>query len=711
MKRLNIAAVLALALAAACQGPGPRAAPRQTLEKSVFFAERDERGHEHAISARPAADPEATAEGMPASAEAAAREPEEPAPRVASVADGATLDVNSKLRIELRLGQIDGGLDDAALAELEAQAQALTSALEQIATYVENEARAAETWLRYQSLDEDARAESPEERAFIEARRARAEAELAFLEPIRELWPRTDPALAAERARAEQIVDRLESGEDQSTVVVEMNALLQERVKSWSRAAKRLETDSSAEIESRRLRIEAFVIPSDPQAKPQAVHVPGYDDLDVGQVQRIDPFGLALSEEERARLVELMSASKELAAALERIRTGQQTWQEAFLETRSALGQRFAELARLAGELDADSVRARVETTRSTLKAFIDAAQPILPELIAERAPQWREKLATMLEPSSEIAALAGLARDLTELARRWRTAEPNDMEALLVDSAAAATRIEELLSSGDLPQQLNAFSEQLETFLASEISSLSEEAQARLRDAAQPLLLDLAAWRTFADEIRSALEALAAFLGLGGPPPIHLDLVSPASFSVPIDSAPDTTIDLLTARRRAGDRLRVRARLLAGEGEDAQDAAEPLEATFELEQLGWHANYVPAVVFVTADEVAGATDSGGFSASLSWQWSYGARDDEHDPYLSRLLGWSAGLQATLLAFAPDNDPEIGLGVSLGFWQNRILLGAGYNLFADSNDDGRYYYTIGSSLIPLLQALQPDPEQ
>jgi hypothetical protein len=710
VRRFVLAVCLALSAAAGCKGPGPRAAPSHTLEKAVFFSERDERGHAHAISAQPAADAEALAEGLPASADPAAPGTPPAEEPVASVADGATLDVNSKLRIDLRLGEIDGGLDDGALADLEAQAQALTSALEQIAGYIEAEARAAEAWLRYQSLDESQQDGSAEERDFIEARRARAQAELSFLEPIRALWPRDDAALADERARAEVLVDRLEGGEEPAAVVEEMNALLQERVQAWSRAAERLEEDSTEELESRRLRIEAFVIPSDPQAKPQAVHVPGYDDLDVGEVQRIDPYGLALSEDERARLVELMSASKELAAALERIRTGQQSWQEAFLETRSALGQRFAELAQLASELEGDALRTRADATRSALMAFVEAARPILPQLVEERAPIWRERLNTALDASSELAALAELAADLSELARRWRSVEPPEMEALLVDSANAASRIEEALSSETLSTALQSFTEQLEVFLAEELGALSEEAQQQLRSAAQPLLTDLAGWKRLAQEVRSALEALARFLGLGGSPPVDLDLASPASFSVPLDSAPDTSIDLLTARRRPGDRLRVRARLLAGDGADAEDAAEPLEATFDLEQLGWHANYVPAVVYVTADRVAGADDSGGFSASLSWQWSYGARDDEDDPYLSRMLGWSAGLHAALLAFAPDNDPEVGLGVSLGLWQNRILLGAGYNLFADSDEDGRYYYTIGSSLIPLLQALQSDAD-
>lgn len=699
----------ALALTAGCQGPGPRAAPSQTLEKAIFFSERDERGHEHAISSRPPADAEALAEGMPASSESGAGEESAVSEeRVASIADGATIDVNSKLRIELRLGEIDGALDDAALADLQAQAQVLTSALEQMAGYMEARAQENQAYARLDALDESQRVGSQEEQQADETSRKRAESELSFLDPIRTLWPRDDPTVAAARSRAEDLVDLLETNPGKA--VEGLNELLQESVEAWSGSAERLDTETTEKLEERSLRIEAFVIPSDSAADPQAVHVPGYDDLDAGEVQRIDPYGLALSEEERARLVELMSASKELAAALERVRTGQQSWREAFLETRSALGQRFAELAQLASELEGDALRARVDATRSALTAFIEAAQPILPQIVDERAPIWRERLGTALDASSELAALADLAADLAELARRWRVADPQDMDALIVESAAAASRIEGALTSEALPQQVQAFLDLIRGFLEEELDALAEDAQQRIREAAQPLLVDLAGWRDLAQGVRSALGALARFLGLGGPPPLELDLVSPASFSVPLDSAPDTSIDLLTARRRPGDRLRVRARLLSGEGDDAPDAAEPLEATFVLQQLGWHANYVPAVVYVTADRVAGEDDSGGFSASLSWQWSYGARDDEDDPYWSRVLGWSAGLHAALLAFAPDNDPEVGLGVSLGLWQNRILLGAGYNLFADSDDDGRYYYTIGSSLIPLLQALQSDAD-
>src|SRR5262249_31047815 len=121
--------------------------------------------------------------------------------------------------------------------------------------------------------------------------------------------------------------------------------------------------------------------------------------------------------------------------------------------------------------------------------------------------------------------------------------------------------------------------------------------------------------------------------------------------------------------------------------------------------------NYVPAVVFVTADEVAGATDSGGFSAPLSWAGGYGARGDEGGPDPPRLLRWGGGAPATPPPVAPRTHPPVSPGGSPRFWPNRVPPGAGYNLFADSNDDGRFYYTIGSSLIPLLQALQPDTQQ
>jgi len=261
-----------------------------------------------------------------------------------------------------------------------------------------------------------------------------------------------------------------------------------------------------------------------------------------------------------------------------------------------------------------------------------------------------------------------------------------------------------------------------LERNAAAVLRTQLEEAPAELRGALEAsfrssgLEGELQGWKDLVVRVRVSLEELRNLLAGAPPAPMPSDLVNPTAFEVPLDVAPDAEIDLQSTTRRAGDRLLVQAKLLERSSAsplDPQDPSSPekviesYSTTLRLEKLGWHADLVPTVVIVTADRLAGADDSGGFSAALGWLWSYGPRDDEDDPYLSRSLAWSAGLHAVFLNFGPDNDAEIGLGTTIGLWDGRIQVGAGYNPFAEESDDGRFYYFIGSSLVPLLQALSP----
>jgi hypothetical protein len=66
------------------------------------------------------------------------------------------------------------------------------------------------------------------------------------------------------------------------------------------------------------------------------------------------------------------------------------------------------------------------------------------------------------------------------------------------------------------------------------------------------------------------------------------------------------------------------------------------------------------------------------------------------------------GIHTAFLNFDTGESSEaiqIGLGATLALWENRLQFGAGYNLMADSNDDGRYYFFVGTDLIGLLQTV------
>ena len=73
----------------------------------------------------------------------------------------------------------------------------------------------------------------------------------------------------------------------------------------------------------------------------------------------------------------------------------------------------------------------------------------------------------------------------------------------------------------------------------------------------------------------------------------------------------------------------------------------------------------------------------------------------------SRATRVGLGIHATFLNFETQNNEsiQIGLGGTLGFWENRLQFGVGYNLMSESRDDGRYYGFVGSDLIGLLQAV------
>jgi len=76
-------------------------------------------------------------------------------------------------------------------------------------------------------------------------------------------------------------------------------------------------------------------------------------------------------------------------------------------------------------------------------------------------------------------------------------------------------------------------------------------------------------------------------------------------------------------------------------------------------------------------------------------------------PFL-RTFRPSIGIHSAFLSFDSEESSDavqIGLGATRAFWEDRLQCGLGYDLMADSRDDGRYYFFIGTDLIGLLQSL------
>jgi hypothetical protein len=668
---------LAFAAAASCEAPGrSRPKPKTHLEQSLFLAERDMRGGEHPISSKTQA-----------------------GEVVERTADGATLDVNSQLQVRIQdalAGPEPGILAPAEAAALSEDIRTLTGALNNLAKIRELEEAALRAWQRYQA-DPAADAESATFAAFDLSRKALARAENdGILEPVRRLWP------MAERAAVDADVIGLLSGDAaaQERVATQLRAKLEDlsrRSGEFQRGVR-----ERGEADQRRLRIEAFLIPASGSEKSHAVHVPGYDDLDEGEVQRIDPFGLRLTHAEREALETLTTDSRALAVALERVRTGEATLGRAIAEASGPLFEGLQRLQRDIATLDLGKLDERASRTRAALEEFATQLATAAQALAEEKRAQWSTDLTAFLQETEALRELVAQFTELAQLADEWKAAAAAQFPDLAARTLAALGKLDKAWENR---QELLDGASGLLTAIGGSIQGLSEDARLLAEPiwARSRLKGELEEWRVLLERIGGLVGRLGGALGLLNKP-VRTDLQNPGVIDLPIGEARDTHIDLRKTTRMRGDSLHVRVRLLAP-GSDTQDAEPPFEATFGLRKLGWHADLVPSVVFVEGDRVSGANDSGGFSTSLGWLWGYGPRDDQKDPYLSRSLGWSAGLHATFLNFGPDNDAEIGLGATLGFWDQRILVGMGYNALADSDGDGRVYYFLGSSLVPLLQAL------
>ena len=711
---------LALLVLAACKGTGHRAPPSSghPLERGMFFTERDARGEDHPISSRHA--PSGTS-----------RETQPEAGAVERVADGATVDVNSRVDMRLLRDELGAGTKLASRSDLLQDARALRDALGGFKEYVRLQAEAVRGWRQLQ-----AGANGPDKAQLLSTFAAQrvelAKREIQILEPVRKLW---SPEEQEQHDGISAVIDGLLGSRTQTmtreVALERLGRLLNAKIESLSGKLTAFRGEVESTLEQRKLRVEAFVIPAEGRAagedvtawgRKHAVHVdPNYDSLEAGAVQSLDEKGLLLTEQERQSLQDLMRASQEIAKALNEVRSGEKSWSEAFQGVQSGfaktLGAALEPVDELLQEFRKDSGQpsrfdARIEATRKAATAFLQGLGARLEQWNAELKPELKAVLAKLQDSirgaadasagtTSAAARLAEILAAIQALRAELDHADPSRLPQLLAQATDLGGKIAAFLKNPGFEPAVA----ELREILGEALKDLEAAKRQELEElyASSGLQVQVDGWAQLVLKVRTTVGTLKGLL-LGAPHLPHpTDLVNPAAFDVALEIADDPSVDLRKTTRKAGDYLYIHAQLLEND-----QKVDDLSTTLRIEKLGWHADLVPSVVFVTADQLRGAEDNSGFSPALSWMWSYGPRDDEDDPYASRSLGWGAGLHAVFLHFAPDNAAEIGLGATVGLWGGRVQFGAGYNPFATDNQDGRFYYFIGSSLIPLLQALGGD---
>ncbi len=709
MRRHACLLVVTLALAAACRS-GARVGrePENQLERSLFFVESPQRGDD-----------------LPISAESADAE------EVERVVEGATVDENSTVEVRLQRDRLFQATGDVSYREavegLDARRTSLEVALaayeewldlraETIRLYEDtlilsaDELRAYDEELGKAYLDshsaEDLAALSPADRRvvkFIDQRDKTAAAFSDFMTPIARAYIDDEEAF--------DTLDEINETRDMEG----LDAFLRGEIAAYGGELQALVAEQGTT-----LRLEAFLLSG--TADPVAIHLPGYDSLDEQRVHVKDAWGI--DDVNLTELAQEMEEAGRLAEGLERVRRGEASLEEAFEDTAPELAERLGELEatldHLREELGGENLKEHLKSTRIAAREFLDDARDLLAQLLAEEAGAMSDRLDERVREElddleRELASIPDLIRDLRALRRELEdfdfTRAPSiarRLQRIHEEAAAVLDVLERLLTSvdgeepgvltraeglrDDLLDLLRGRLDDLPQEIADELGVLWEDSDAQD---------ELRYWRDLGGEAKDFAETIVSILRIATHPVLPSDSIVPEAFDVPVQTAEDTRIDLRRAEREVGDHLVLRATLV----EDGAEVDSVL-SEFEVARYGWHGSVGANVVLARPDQLVADNEEYRFSPIVTWVHHY-YPDPTQDDGLARFLRSvepGIGLHGALLNFT-DDDPEIGLGLSVHVWKSWLQVGAGYNFMAETSDEGQFYYYVGSNLIQLVEAV------
>jgi hypothetical protein len=670
----------AAAFLAACSSlPQQGAKPSNELERALYFVEAPRAGGKRAISGD--------------SVELGAK--------VTKVVPRAEVDVNSRIDVRVSQEELVGGsgsqVSRERMAELEGHRDRLTHVLAAYAEWLAARPAVLEAYARVLELpvEDAADREHPTWKAFESAQLAQSQRFRVFSRVLIEQYAARDPEIAA----------ALDEISDSSTL-----AGLHELV---SGLVERFQGEIDAEIAARdaALRLEAFVLADGKD--PEAIHLEGYDRLDQKRVEIDSARAFDVSAEDLAAIV---SMTVDVANAAKKVDEENADYLEAFgaISPRIAarLGELDARVRELAAALDADALRQRLESTRAAIQSFADAAVDAARDEEREAAAAARRRLQDAFDDVRRLLEDGrSIARELRALRESFGQRRPADLLAAVRRAADLQPRIAEWLRALDgvagTSQAREALAKRATDALGEALASLDADVRARWAAAweASDAKRELEGWAQLFESARQLAREARAILGIAGGAALPEDARVAEAIEVPIAEVQDTWIDLRRTGRKVGDAVVLRA-TLSEKGEVVRTS----DFEFDVVRHGYHDALVPSVVLVRPDRLAGAAEDFEFAPSLTWAHAYYPRPEESGWFdrFCRTMRPSLGVHAILLDFDDDQATEIGLGGTFAIWGDRLQLGAGVNLMAEGDDEGRYYYFIGSSLIPLLQALERD---
>jgi len=648
--------------------------PRSDLDRKIYYVERDKNNSPHPISsAKYSGEDQLVVERVPLP---------------------AAVDINSTIQIRMAKGgrpeeNASGALSKESEA-VEKTKKTLTEALKQLTGVIEATTKFLQAY--------DRRKTNPE--AFFSARQTRDGLEAAMRRKLDTLWDHaSDTYRAYDTAYDPPRFEKLQ-------------AFLHEQLTALEGPNRRIESELADR--KRRLIMEAFLI--SPGKDAAAIHLDGYDTIKAESLERRDTLGLDLSPLERARLEAQVKATEDLARTLERLRRGEATLNETVDRVKGELTPELESLLTDAQSLSRRFNKAALTNkkaeTEKLLADFLAVLKSSNQNLVEKQEAAARKEEEDLLSKGlveiekvrTQVDALLNAARNLKSSPEKGASGA-SDVVTLILGARSLPAEFEKLRK--DLPGIAKEIEVRVSRFVDDAVKDLKENESAVLKSPeASKLRANLQQYVQDVQDAQAFVVRTGVVLGALGQPSVpEMPATTAGVLEVPLDKIKDTFIDLEQTPRLVGDGITVRATL-----KDGDNVVDNSVARFRVERFGHYAELSPAVVLAKPRQIAGTDTGFRFAPTLSWLAHKGPRLEETDWWSNfvRMFDPSLGIHSAFLNFSSptsDSSAQIGLGVTLALWKNRLQFGYGYNLMAKSVDEGRYYFFIGSDLIGLLQAM------
>jgi len=672
MKTVRYSAILlCFVILGGCANSGKYIDTRGVLDESIYYIERDKSNATYDISSNMFTPDDIHATQVP---------------------QPALVDRNSTIQIRIAKNRFRTGLSTGQSAkqseDLLKKKEAVAESLHLLEKVVQARRLAIETYKKKDITQ------------FYEAKKAAATIERALIGDLKKIWPEGSEGYS----RLEETYDPPLFGK--------LQEFLNSEILSIEAANRAIEDD--LKMRKVTLTLEAFL--NSPGKESVALHLEDYDSIKVQSLASRDRFGLDLSTEERERLNAQVKATQELAAALERLRSGETSLNEAAQQMMSDVLPQTAKLMNeaesLYKRLNPIMLKTREKETEQLLNAYLDAISRNNQDFFKKKKldlEQERDKLLTSLPSEAKpfIDAIQEWVTTAKTVNDNWKMATPETMNKLIDQTIKISKSFEAMRDK--LPQVVENAQNKATEIIDIYVKDLNETEKDALlmSDEAVALRSNIEGYYRDFKESSALISTATASLGrLALKQVAEIPSSTSPALQVPLDEIKDTFIDLESTPRLTGDLITVKATLM----ENEKKVVDTSVAKFQVERYGHYAELSPAVVLIKPDQLKGGEDGFRFAPTLSWMhhWSPRPSDESGSASLFRALDPSIGIHSAFTNFRSDTSKEtvqIGLGVTLSFWENRLQFGVGDNLMATSNDEGQIYYFIGSDLIGLLQTI------